>query len=316
MDTSIKLCNFVLIISFFLACSPDKPIEQSWCSEPLRSQFAQFEEIETNQTWFKVHLVGEGVYAIAEPYNFQEIISYLIVGDEQAVLFDTGMGLSSIATLARSLTDLPITVINSHTHYDHIGGNYEFDTILAMNTPYTLSRANNGIAHEIVQHEVASNAFCLEKLPDADTTNYRINPFPISSHIEDGSVINLGHRTLEVITVPGHTPDAIALYDQVNGYLWTGDTFYEAPIWLFDPETDLDVYRESIAKLAELSPELTTVFPAHNTPVAQPERLVELVAAFDSILDGAKLVDQQEDNTSLFEFEHFSFMIRTELLQH
>ena len=55
----------------------------------------------------------------------------------------------------------------------------------------------------------------------------------------------LGDRLLEIIATPGHTPDAIALLDKQNGLLFTGDSFYVGPIWLFRPETDLDAYVES-----------------------------------------------------------------------
>lgn len=287
----------------------------------MRAQFATLKELSTQQDWFKVYEVGRNVYAIAEPYNFQEIISYLIIGKEKALLFDTGMGLSSIATVVKELTDLPVTVLNSHTHYDHMGGNYEFDQVLGMNHPYTQSRADNGMSHAIVQHEVTTEAICLDHLPYLDTANYHIKPFEISAFVEEGSIIDIGGRSLEVIAVPGHTPDAIALLDKANGYLWTGDTFYEAPIWLFDPETDLKVYQQSIAKLGKLAPALNTVFPAHNTPVASPERLTELVEAFDKVLSGEKKAvnsgesDHVSDDALLFEFEHFSFMIRRDLLK-
>lgn len=278
------------------------------------------QQVSTQQAWFRVYEVGNDVYAIAEPYNFQEIISYLIIGSEKALLFDTGMGLSSISDVVKELTALPVTVLNSHTHYDHIGGNHEFDQVLAMNHPYTQNRADNGMPHAVVQHEVTTEALCLNQLPELDTAGYHIKPFGISEFIEDGSGIELGNRSLQVIAVPGHTPDAIALLDEAKGYLWTGDTFYEAPIWLFDEETDLQVYQQSITKLGKLAPELKTVFPAHNTPVASPERLRELVTAFDQVLSGEKQAansgegDQVSDDALLFEFEHFSFMIRKDLL--
>ncbi len=287
----------------------------------MRAQFATLKEVSTSQDWFKVYEVGHGVFAIAEPYNFQEVISYLIIGAEKALLFDTGMGLSSIVSLVEELTDLPVTVLNSHTHYDHMGGNHEFDRVLAMKLPYTQNRADHGMPHATVAHEVTAEAICLNHLTEADTAAYRIKPFEISQFIEDGSLIDLGKRTLRVITVPGHTPDAIALLDEANGYLWTGDTFYEAPIWLFDPETDLNIYRQSIGRLGQLAAKLTSVFPAHNTPVASPNRLTELVAAFDEVLSGRKKPvnsgesDHVSDDALLFEFEHFSFMIRRDLLE-
>lgn len=305
-----------------LQCSPNSEQQTDlWCDQTMRAQFASLKEVVTTQDWFRVYEVGNGVFAIAEPYNFQEVISYLIIGSEKALLFDTGMGLSSIVSLVKELTELPVTVLNSHTHYDHMGGNHEFDRVLAMNLPYTRNRADKGMPHSMVAHEVTTEAICLNDLKGLDTADYHINPFKITQFLEDGSLIDIGERTLKVITVPGHTPDAIALLDEANGYLWTGDTFYEAPIWLFDQETDLNVYQQSIYRLGQLADKLTMVFPAHNTPVASPNRLTELVTAFNEILSGKKepVNSQESDHVSsealLFEFEHFSFMIRKDLLK-
>ena len=268
--------------------------------------------------------VGEAVFAIAEPYNYEEVISYLVIGKEKALLFDSGMGIESIATLIKELTDLPITVINSHTHYDHIGGNFEFDNVLAMKTAYTLNWAKNGWSHELVKEEVTPEAICLQRSPTLDTATYHIKPFIIAAFIKDGHIIDLGQRTIEVLSVPGHAPDAIALLDRKNGYLWTGDTFYEAPIWLFFDGTDLAAYEKSIARLAALSPSLTKVFPAHNTPIAKPERLVQLVDAFEQVVNGTKAPKERdksdlpvydEEEKMVYEFENFSFLIRADHLK-
>lgn len=313
--------NLLLVsILGFNSCQQTKVEEANWCDQALRPQFNNLKEIQTSSDWFKVYNVGENVFAIAEPYNFQEIISYLILGDARALLFDTGMGMGSIAEVAKELTDLPIIVLNSHTHYDHIGGNHEFGNILAMNTQYTIERSEKGIDHRLVSHEVTQEAICLERLPELDTANYYIKPFQISKLITDEHLIDLGNRTLEVISVPGHTPDAVALYDKTNGYLFTGDTFYEGPIWLFDPETDLTSYKESIQRLLDRTSGLNTIFPAHNTPMAEPVRLTQLVDAFNQVLDGKKNPTFAEGSEHVagealhFEFEHFSFFIRKDIL--
>ncbi|MBO3698104.1 MBL fold metallo-hydrolase [Roseivirga sp. E12] len=295
--------------------------EDDWCNQELRSQFSKLKKIRTSSTWFKVYQVENDVFAIAEPFNFQEVISYLILGEDKALLFDTGMGMNSIKTVVEELTPLPITVLNSHTHYDHIGGNHEFDQILAMNTQYTIGRSENGMDHSIVSHEVTQEAICLEKAKGLDTANYTIKPFKISELITHEHIIDLGNRQLEVIASPGHTPDAIVLIDKENGLMWTGDTFYEGPIWLFDPETDLVSYQESVNRLYRKSKGLKKVFTAHNTPIADPSRLKQLKDAFAQIMKGKKApevtegTDHVSDEAVAFEFEHFSFFIRRDRLE-
>jgi len=313
----------LVFLFLMLNCSSQKEVASiDWCDKQLRPELISLKEIETSHPWFKVYAVGENVYAIAEPYNFQEVISYLILGSESALLFDSGMGLDSISAVVKELTTLPVTVINSHTHYDHVGGNHEFDHVLAMQTDYTLGWAKNGWSHQQVKQEVTRDALCHARLPKADTAGYYIKPFVISEFIEEGNIIDLGNRKIEVISVPGHTPDAIALLDRKAGYLWTGDTFYEASIWLFFDGTDLQAYEASIRKLADLADDLTKVFPAHNKPIAKPVRLIELKHAFAEIKNGSKEEkvqdnsDHPEDtNAVTFEFDHFSFLIRKDFLQ-
>jgi len=289
-------------------------MSSSWCDKELRPELKKLKEIKTNREWFKVYDVGNHVYAIVEPYCYQEVISYLIVGNEKALLFDTGMGLDSISPLIKELTTLPITVLNSHTHFDHIGGNHEFDNILAMNTDYTRHSAANGWNHEVVKQEVTPEAFCSKYLPNVDTANYSIKPFKISKFINAGDTINLGGRKINVIGAPGHSPDAIALLEEQSGYLWTGDTFYEGPIFLFADGTDLAAYQKTIEKLALLVPNIKTVLPSHNKPFANPHLLVETKNTFEEVISGKKKGKEGEDKTMSYDFGKFSFLIQKDFL--
>ena len=121
--------------------------------------------------------------------------------------------------------------------------------------------------------------------------------------LEDG-------RQLEVLRVPGHTDDAIALLDRDAGFLWSGDSFYEGPIWLFAPETDLASYRESVARMAALAPDLEAVFPAHNTPRADPALLVELRDKLGQVLAGKIEPVPSPDGTVEFRFRDFGLLLR------
>jgi glyoxylase-like metal-dependent hydrolase (beta-lactamase superfamily II) len=63
------------------------------------------------------------------------VISYLVVGRDRALLFDTGMGMSDIHAIVSALTDRPVVVLNSHTHVDHVGGNLAFARIQRGDAP-------------------------------------------------------------------------------------------------------------------------------------------------------------------------------------
>ena len=169
-----SLIGLLFLLLSFSCSRKSENTSSNWCGEELRPELRTLQEIETSRDWFKVYMVGQNVYAIAEPYNFQEVISYLILGSERALLFDSGMGLDSISIVVDELTDLPVTVLNSDTHYDHMGGNHEFDNIMAIQSDFTLKCAENGWNHNLVKKEVSPTAICLDKLPYADTANHYV----------------------------------------------------------------------------------------------------------------------------------------------
>ncbi|PYQ00335.1 MAG: hypothetical protein DMF82_22450, partial [Acidobacteria bacterium] len=77
-----------------------------------------------------------------------------------------------------------------------------------------------------IQGEVAPAALCRGLPAGLDTAGYRTRAFTPTRFIKDGHRIDLGGGSLTVLHVPGHTPDAIALFDEAAGLLFTGDTFY------------------------------------------------------------------------------------------
>ena len=282
---------------------------ESFCERLPRPAYSNYQKHDVSNDWFEVYEVGPAIWAIYEPFQWQEVISYLIAGDESAVLFDTGNGIGDIKSVVDQLTDTPVRVLNSHSHFDHIGGNYQFEEILSVSTPFSLSKTK-GVQDDEILLEVSPDALC-KGLPDGvNEKDHRTRPFSISGRIEDGDVLDLGGRQLEVLRVPGHTDDAIALLDRDAGFLWSGDSFYEGPIWLFAPETDLASYQESVARMAALAPDLEAVFPAHNTPRADPALLIELRDKLGQVLAGKIEPVPSPDGTVEFRFRDFGLLLR------
>ena len=69
---------------------------------------------------FTLQQVSRDVWAIDE---FGIDIMYLIIGTERALLVDTGIGIGNIRSVVETMTHLPYDVVNTHHHYDHVGGN-------------------------------------------------------------------------------------------------------------------------------------------------------------------------------------------------
>lgn len=278
-----------------------------WCKALPRPEYKALQRVPVSDPWFEVYKVAPGTFAIYEPHQAEEIISYLILGTKQAVLFDTGMGISSISKVTKQLTGKPVVVLNSHTHNDHVGGNWEFPYVFAMDTDFTRKNALGSRAD--AQAEIAPGQIC-GKLPAGfNPKAYETRRWKPFHFVHDGFKINLGARTVEIVATPGHTPDSIALIDRANGLLFTGDTYYPAPIWLYRPETDMDAYVASVKRLAALAPKVKMVLGAHNIPVADPDVLPKLVDAIVAVRAGKGDIKAEGGGKAIHTFQGFKFLL-------
>ena len=297
-----------LCLTFLRPVSAQSPIPNDWCRALPRPEYKSIARVKISDPWFEVYEPAHNVFAIYEPHQAEETISYLIVGEKRALLFDTGMGIGDLKKVTAELTKLPIIVLNSHTHNDHVGDNWEFDMVYGMDTDFTRNHARG--SREAAQAEIAPDQLCGQLPMGFDAKAYATRPWKISFFVHDGDSFDLGSRTLEIIATPGHTPDAISLIDRGNGLLFTGDTYYPAPIWLFRPETDLDAYATSIRRLAALAPQLKIVLGAHNIPVASPSVLPRLVSAFETVRAGKVVPTPDSSGKVLYSVDEFTFLMR------
>ncbi|HKR94368.1 MAG TPA: MBL fold metallo-hydrolase [Candidatus Angelobacter sp.] len=294
------------ILFALLASFANQPAQQpEWCRSLPRPEYRKLERVTVPGKWFEVYRIRPGIFAIYEPHQQEEVISYLILGKKRALLFDTGMGISNIKKLVEGLTDLPVSVVNSHTHNDHVGDNWRFSDIYGMDTAFTHESAKGSTAD--AQAEITPDAICGPLPAGFDTKTYATRPFHITHWLHGGEKIDLRGRVLQVIPTPGHTPDSISLWDAQNKLLFTGDTYYPGPIFLYRPETDLDAYVASIKKMNALGAKL--LLPAHNVPVADPADLPRVLAAMEQIRSG-KIKPVKVGNKVEYKFQGFSFLMK------
>jgi len=302
----VRLASLLCIATFAPALCAQAEIP-AWCRALPRMEYKNLQRIPLKDGWFEVYAVAPGVFAIYEPHQSQETIGYLITGQRQALLFDTGMGIGDVKKVTSDLTKLPIVVLNSHTHHDHVGGNWQFDTIYGMDTDFT--RANARGSREAAQAEVAPSEICGDLPKGFDKQAYATKPWKIAAYKHDGDRLDLGGRVLEIVATPGHTPDSVSLLDREHGLLFTGDTYYPGEIWLHDPITDLAAYGASIRRLAALTPQLKIVLGAHNVPIAPPSVLPRLVSAFEAVRAGKVSPTPASSGKVVYKVDEFSFLM-------
>jgi glyoxylase-like metal-dependent hydrolase (beta-lactamase superfamily II) len=302
-----RLAPCACLVATGLAGAADAP----WCEEAANAA-SGLERVDAGSDWFQAYAVAAGVFAISEPRQYEGVTSFLIVGTDRALLFDTGLGVARIGEVVRRLTDRPVTVVNSHTHFDHVGGNAEFEDIRNLDLPYSRASARGEVPESLAGYArgtLAEERVCGPLPAGVGSREYRIPRWEATGHAVDAEQLDLGGRRIEIIATPGHTPDSICLLDRANGLLFTGDTYYSGEIYLWSPETNFADFTASIDRIAALERELKTLLPAHGAPVAAPRRLRDLQDALADIRGGASTPESTPEGRLHYRFEHFTILL-------
>ena len=75
---------------------------------------------------YEISKIDEQTWVLSEGF----VRFFLIAGEKEALLLDTGMNVGKALEAARSLTLLPVRLINTHADPDHIGGNKDFSEVM------------------------------------------------------------------------------------------------------------------------------------------------------------------------------------------
>jgi glyoxylase-like metal-dependent hydrolase (beta-lactamase superfamily II) len=226
--------------------------------------------------------IAENIYGIWEP-SF--VRSSLVVGNEKALLFDTGSGIWNMKRAAERITDRPITVVNSHGHIDHTGGNFLFDEVhihredMKVKELHSTEEFKFRFIHKYLDHEI--------KFPDEYDEEEYMNRKDCTKclAVEEGRIFNLGGIALEVIHLLGHTAGCIALYDRKNEFLISGDSI-SPEVWLYlDESTDISAYADSLHKLKKLK--ISHILASHETGLLGPD-LIDCLIRCTSAMDRDK----------------------------
>ena len=281
------------------------------------TKFSDLKKIPCESSWFEPYKVAEGVTAIYEPHHFQEVISYLIEGEEKALLLDSGMGLGNIKAVVEFLTDKPIILVNSHSHFDHVGDNWRFPETRLINLPEDVKRLESGDVFQADAENRVPEALWYDGEPWFDLKTWHTKPCKVVP-IEDGHVFDLGGRKLHVISTPGHTKDCIMLADVENKLLFTGDTIYPAPMYAYieGPEM-VPIYMSTVLKLAERFSDCTLLC-SHNNPIWEGSALTEIADAFGKVLSG-EVVGEHDPKTEgdniFYRFGDFGIVLTRQAAQ-
>ncbi len=201
------------------------------------------------QVRFTVGAVAPDIWQINEKGAGQDVDCYLVIGSERAVLIDSLMsrGDRRLYDIVREKTSLPVDVLHTHGHGDHVGA--ELKEFIDAGCDIYLSPKDLPLV----------GMFGASYSPD------------IFKPLEEGMTFDLGGRKLETIALPGHTPGSVLFLDRERRQMLSGDTVGSGHIWLqLDHSEPLHVFRDGVKCLEEEIADLRglVIYPGHRSQSA------------------------------------------------
>lgn len=251
--------------------------------------------------WFTVERIDNDTYVISEEQHWEETHCYLLCGSQIAVLIDTGLGVENIKTIVDQLTQLPVHVITTHCHWDHIGSHHCFDYIAVHVLEKEWLSGHFPLPLEVVKKNLTLKP-C--RFPDGfHLDDYQIFQGTPQQLFSDHDILSFGNRQLQVIHTPGHSPGHCCFYEADRGYLFSGDLIYKGCLDAFYPTTNPMQFYQSVEKVKQLT--IKKVLPAHHDLQIIPSIIADICQAFKS-LDDQQLLKQ---GNGLFDFGDFQIHI-------
>lgn len=182
--------------------------------------------------------ITDGIYHIGDG---RDNFCTLIVGETGSILFDTMVGFDDLKGYVAGLTSHEPMVVTSHCHFDHMGGNHQFDRAWMHEADFALI--------ELGLSRIPTLTVTLNADLSFSAASYDLNRF---SPLKPGTVFDLGGKTVEVLHLPGHTPGCVGLLCREDRLLLAGDALSPQYCIFFQESLPLEVSRATVQSLWEL----------------------------------------------------------------
>lgn len=211
--------------------------------------------------YYKVKKIYPWLYTIFDP---GDVYIYLILGDNAAVVYDTGYGVAPIMPTVRKITDLPVTCVLGHGHMDHANGAYQFGEAWIYQEDLELCLRHTGkTAKRRALDGLNSKGVRLPE--DFDEETYITSGAGNLKTMDIGQVFELGRKSLEVVKMEGHTHGSVGLLVRQERVLLTSDGANPF-LWLFlEESTSINAYVAMLERNIKL--EFDTFFTAHDDKI-------------------------------------------------
>ncbi|MFE4771605.1 MBL fold metallo-hydrolase [Streptomyces sp. NPDC056713] len=235
------------------------------------------------QDWFRVTAIDSTLTLIDEPHVHEllDANTWLARGRDRDLLVDCGLGVGDLPALLAQLTAREPTVVLTHAHLDHMGAAHAFahcwaHPLEAVESPELGSLLGSVWAAQGGLPDFDLPPLLISAVPHAgyDPSSYELRPAHVTRHLRDGDGIDLGDRALTVLHLLGHSPGSIALLDEADGTLFSGDVVYDDVLLDELRGSDREKYVHTMKRLRELP--VRIVRPGHG-PSFDRQRLCRII---------------------------------------
>jgi glyoxylase-like metal-dependent hydrolase (beta-lactamase superfamily II) len=251
--------------------------------------------------WFTVDKIATDTFAISEYQHWEETHCYLLLGTKCAILIDTGLGVSNIQDVVRTLTKLPIVVATTHVHWDHIGGHKYFNDLAVHEHEKGWLDSGFPIPLNVVKHNLTCKPCAFPS--DFNLDDYQIFQGTPQRILRDNDCIDIGNRQIFVIHTPGHSPGHCCFYEPQRKCLYSGDLIYKGCLDAFYPTTAPMLFWQSVKKVQLL--EIEQILPAHHGLDIPVNIIGRIEKAFRKLSDENGL----KQGSGVFDFNDFQIHI-------
>lgn len=228
------------------------------------------------------------VYLISEQYK---ATAYLVTGSKGAMLIDTGYGIGDFAGLVRSLTPLPLVVVNTHGHVDHVAGDYQFSQIWLPAKDMDIYSTTLPWGDRDVEAYAKANLAGF----DYDQATLSKNAAEVAAYepnkvnlFDEGKTWDLGGKVIKTVELAGHTPGSMMFVDEADDMLFSGDAM-NGQLWMWlDHCLSLEEYAANLRAAMPKFMHLSRIYGGHElseegVPMSQAQNILRDV---ESVLAG------------------------------
>lgn len=214
-----------------------------------------------------------------------DVHSFLICGEDRAVLVDTCAGIGNLKKYVSKLTNLPITVICTHGHFDHIGCSSEFNRVYLSKRDFNIIISGDESIE--VEKKYLKDMRGLKFKNSIQNSQFNAVKRSVFYNIEDESEQNLGGISIELLPLKGHTQGMLTVLVKQKRELIIGDACSPRVLLLLKGSSTVKEYKMELEKfIIRYGALFDIVWISHGLEVVNKSIIFECIDLCEEIIQG------------------------------